>query len=101
MYRLIGRPPSFWLKAALLCFGAWLGVVCSALLVEHTTVGSLVFHNRVTMAFFLAIVGVLYVLALTCCVMTLVKGSTAHRAIIMLPLLLLVLFGLVAIGGPG
>ena len=101
MYRLIGRPPSFWLKSALVCFGAWLGLVCSALLVEHTTVGSFVFHNRVTMVVFLAVVGVLHVMALTCCVVTLVKGSTAHRAIIMLPLLLLVLAGLVAIGGPG
>jgi hypothetical protein len=50
---------------------------------------------------YLALQGLVHLAALVACIMTIVKGPTLHRLIALVPALLLVAYGLVAIGGPG
>jgi hypothetical protein len=93
------RTPRVWLKTALLFFGVWL--LASALLFEHTAFARFVFEHQATMWLYLALQGLVHLAALVACIMTIVKGPTLHRLIALVPALLLVAYGLVAIGGPG
>lgn len=92
-------PP--WFQYALVSFGAWLALLLSALLLEGSAFGNFVFHHAATAYGYLALQLLAGAAALAACVMTLVRGSTLQRVIVAVPTLLLVLYALVAIGGPG
>ncbi len=93
--------PRAWFRHALVLFGAWLALLLSALLLEGSAFGSFVFHHAATAFGYLALQLLTGAAALAACVMTLVRGSTLQRVIVAVPTLLLVLYALVAISGPG
>jgi hypothetical protein len=78
-----------------------LASLVGALTLEHTSAGKFVFHQKVATTVYLALQGLTGIAALGACLMILFRGSNRHRLIVIVPTVLLVLYALVAIGGPG
>jgi hypothetical protein len=97
----LGRTPAARLKSALVLFGVWLALLMGALMLEHTSVGKFVFHRKVATVVYLGLQGLTGLAALAACVMILFRGSSRHRLIVVVPTVLLVLYALVVVGGPG
>jgi hypothetical protein len=97
----LGRTPAARLKSALTLFGIWLAFLVSALMLEHTSVGKFVFHRKLATIAYLVLQGLSGIAALAACLVILFRGSNRHRLIVVVPTVLLVLYALVVVGGPG
>lgn len=95
-----GQGP-WWLGRALVAFALWLGLLCLALALENRAPGRWVFSSAASGIVYLVVQVALLLAALGASTMTLVRGPNRDRAIVLLPTLLLVLYGLMLVSGEG
>lgn len=91
------RSPS----TALVVFGLWLGLLLASLALEHRRSVSTLLDSDIGGAVYLGVALVLYLSALLTCIGTLLRGSRRTRRALIVPMLLLIAYGLVLLGGPG
>jgi hypothetical protein len=92
------RAPLRW---ALVAFAMWLGSLLAALAVEGTAAGRALFESEGGALAYLVLQGAAYVLALGACSAALVGGTARQRLALSLPTAMLLLYGAIALSGPG
>lgn len=86
---------------ALVVFGLWLGLLLASLALEHRRPVSTLLESDFGGAVYLGVALALYFSALLTCIGTLLRGSRRTRVALIAPMLVLVAYGLLLIGGPG
>lgn len=90
-----------WVWRALAAFTLWFGLLCLMLAFEHGAPGRWVFSSEARTRVYLAVQIALLLAALGGSAITLVRGPNRDRAIVFLPTVILVLYGLMLVSGGG
>jgi hypothetical protein len=81
-------------------FAAWIVPLVLLLSIEHLPSAAPIFASGFAAYTYLVVHGLLTLIALGLGVLTLVRGPTKHRLIICVPVLILILYAGIIIGGP-
>lgn len=99
-WRLIADAPRL-LRWSVWAFAVWIVPLVVLLSVEHLPWAAPIFASGVAAYAYLVVHGSLTLIALALGVLTLVRGPNKHRLIISVPVLILILYAGILIGGPG
>jgi len=89
------------LRLFFFAFGTWLGLLGLALALEHSSVGKFVFTNPAAVSVYLGLQAILTVVALVLGVWTVVRGPNSGRLMVAVPMIVLAVYGAMALAGPG
>ena len=89
------------LRLFFFAFGAWIGVLGLALAVEHSSVGRVLFANKASASVYLGLQAILTVVAFALGVWSVVRGPNRGRLMVAVPMIVLAVYGAMALAGPG
>ncbi len=100
MLRILVDPKRL-LNFALLGFAVWFVPLLTLMVLENLHFGEAFFNSALATYTYLIVHGLLTAVALALGVLTLLRGPTTNRLIVILPVVILLLYGGMLIGGPG
>ena len=89
------------LRLFFFAFGAWAGLLGLLLALGHTVEGKAIFASRASAPVYVGLQGILTSLAFSVGVWALVRGPNTSRLLVLLPLIVLAVYGAMLIAGPG
>jgi hypothetical protein len=100
MWQRFSRPKDL-LTLAILAFVAWLIPLVTLLILESFHLGATLFSSGVATYTYIVVHGLLTLGAIALSVLTLIRGPRRSRLIVIVPLVILIIYAGMLIGGPG